>query len=99
MKHKGAEYIIHGLFADERSLICHASREEPNNSPRHGVGHDMMHIYSCDAMKNDFLAYTKRTSKSLGAARCKYSGAWLVEQKSKFIRIHLDNYVKEVVTG
>ena len=37
MKRKGAEYIIHGLFAD-----------------------DMMHIYSSDAMKDEFLAlYTK----------------------------------------
>jgi hypothetical protein len=33
MKHKVAEYIIHGLFVD-----------------------DMMHIYSCDAMKDEFLA-------------------------------------------
>jgi hypothetical protein len=33
MKHKGAEYIIHGLFVD-----------------------DMMHIYLCDAMKDEFPA-------------------------------------------
>ena len=33
MKHKGSEYIIHGLFVD-----------------------DMMHIYSSDEIKDEFLA-------------------------------------------
>ena len=37
MKHKDAEYIIHGQFVDE-----------------------MIHIYSCDAMKDEFLALYRK---------------------------------------
>jgi hypothetical protein len=54
MKHKGAEYILHGLFVDY-----------------------VMHIYSCEAMKDEFLALYKRmTSKSPVEARWKHSWAW-----------------------
>ena len=41
MKHKGAEYTIHGLFVDY-----------------------LMHIYSCDAMKDEFLALYKNRLSS-----------------------------------
>jgi hypothetical protein len=43
MKHKGAEYIIHGLFVD-----------------------DMIHIYSCDAMKDGFIALYKKAFEITG---------------------------------
>ncbi len=46
MKRKGAEYIIHGLFAD-----------------------DMMHIYSCDAMKEELLALYKKDFEITGGRK------------------------------
>jgi hypothetical protein len=72
MKHKGAEYIIHGLFVD------------------------MMHIYSCDAMKYEFLALYEKDFEITGGSKMETFLGMVVEQGDKFIKIHLDHYVKEV---
>ena len=87
MKCTGDEYIIHGLFF-----------------------YDMMHIYSCDAMKDEFLALYKKDFDITGVEdfdidiiRCFHLTkmetflGMVVEQSSKSIKIHLDNYVKDVV--
>jgi hypothetical protein len=47
MKHEGAEYIIHGLFAV-----------------------DMMHIYSCDAMKDEFPTLYHLVLRALQERTC-----------------------------
>ncbi len=74
IKHKGAEYIIHGLFVD-----------------------DMMHIYSCDAMKDEFLALYKKDFEITCGCKMETFLGMVVEQDDKSIKIHLDNYVKEVI--
>ena len=77
MKHKGSQYIIHGLFVD-----------------------DMMHIYSSDAMKDEFLAlYTKDFEiTGDGDGQMETFLGMAVQQKDKSIRMHLDNYIKDVLT-
>ena len=75
MKHKGSEYIIHGLFVD-----------------------DMMHIYTSDAMKDEFSALYKKDFEITGGGKMETFLGMAVEQKDKSIRIHLDNYIKDVLT-
>jgi hypothetical protein len=69
MKHKGAEYIIHGLIV-----------------------HDMMHIYSYDAMKDDILALYKKDFEITGGRKMK-TFLGMVEQEDKSIKINLNTYV------
>ena len=57
MKHKGAEYIIYGLFID-----------------------DMMHIYSCDAMKDKFPALYKKDFEITGGSKMETFLGMVVEQ-------------------
>jgi hypothetical protein len=51
---------------------------------------DMRHIYSCDAMKDEFLALYKKDFDITG-------GTKMETFLGKSIKIHLDNYVKDVV--
>ena len=58
---------------------------------------DMMHIYSCYAMKDDFLALYKKDFEITGGSKMETFLGMVVEQDDKSIKIHLDNYVKEVI--
>ena len=58
---------------------------------------DMMHIYSCDAMKDEFLALYKKDFEITGGSKKETFLGMVVEQDDKSIKIHLDNYVKEVI--
>jgi hypothetical protein len=57
----------------------------------------MMHIYSCDAIKDDFLALDKMDFKITGGSKMETFLGMVVGQDDKSIKIHLDNYVKEVI--
>ncbi len=59
---------------------------------------DMMHISSCDSMKDEFLALYKKDFKITGGSKMQIFLGMVVEQVDKCIKIHLDNYVKEVIT-
>ncbi len=61
---------------------------------------DNMHtgIYSCDAMKDEFLALYKQDFNITGGSRMETFLGMVVEQEDQSIKIHLDNYVKEVIT-
>ncbi len=50
MKHKGAKYILHGLFVVY-----------------------MMHIYSCDAIKDESLALYKKDFEITGGSKMDFS--------------------------
>ena len=58
---------------------------------------DMMHIYSSDAMKDEFLALYKKDFEITGGSKMETFLGMTVEQKGKSIKIQLDNYVKEVL--
>ena len=59
----------------------------------------MMHIYSCDAIKDDFLALYKKDFLITGGCQMETFLGMEVEQRDKLIKFHLDNYhdVKAVV--
>jgi hypothetical protein len=60
--------------------------------------HDMMHIYSCDAIKNEFMQlYSKDFEITGGRQMETFLG--MLEQTARSINIHLDHYVKEVLAG
>jgi hypothetical protein len=59
---------------------------------------DMMHIYSCDSMKDEFMALYKKDFEITGGGKMETFLGMVVEQDDKAIKIHLDNYVKEVIT-
>ncbi len=54
---------------------------------------DMMCIYSCGAMKDEFLALYKKDSNITGGTKMETFLGTVVEQSDKLIKIHLDNYV------
>ena len=58
---------------------------------------DMMYINSCNAMKDEFLALYKKDLDITGGTKMETFLGMVVEQSSKSIKIHLDNYVKDVV--
>ena len=58
---------------------------------------DMMHIHSCDAMKDEFLALYKKDFEITGGGKMETFLGMAVELKDKSIKIHLDNYVKDVL--
>ena len=58
---------------------------------------DMMHIYSSDLMKDEFLALYKKDFEITGGSKMETFLGKIVEQKGKSIKIHLDNYVKEIL--
>ena len=58
---------------------------------------DMMHIYSCDAMKDEFLALYKKDFEITSGSKMETFLGMVVEQDDKSIKFHLDNYVKEVI--
>ncbi len=58
---------------------------------------DMMHICSCDAMKDEFLALYKKDFEITYGSKMETFLGMVVEQDDKSIKIHLDNHVKEVI--
>ncbi len=58
---------------------------------------DMMHIYSCYAMKDESLALYKKDFEITGGDKMETFLGIVAEQDDKSIKIHLDNYVKEVI--
>jgi hypothetical protein len=58
----------------------------------------MMHIYSCNAAKDEFLALYKKAFNIMitGGTKMETLLCMVVEQSDKSIS-HLDNYVKDVV--
>jgi hypothetical protein len=74
MKHRGSEYIIHGLFVDH-----------------------MMHIYSCDAIKDEFMQLYSKDFEITGGRKMKTFLGMQVEQTARLIKIHLDHYITGVV--
>ena len=58
----------------------------------------MMHIYSCDVMEDEFLALYKKDFEITSGDKMETFLGMVVEQDDKSIKIHLDNYVKEVIT-
>ena len=58
---------------------------------------DMMHIYSCDAMKNEFLAIYQKDFEIKGGSKMEIFLGMVVEQEDKCIQIRHDYYVKEVI--
>ena len=59
---------------------------------------DMMHMYSSDEMKDEFLALYKKDLEITGGCKMETFLGMAVEQKDKSIKIHLDNYIKDVLT-
>ncbi len=59
----------------------------------------MMLIYSCDAMKDEFLALYKKNFEIADGSKMETFLGMVVEQEEECIKIHLDNlnYVKEVI--
>ncbi len=58
---------------------------------------DMMHIYSCDAIKDGFMQlYSKDFDITVDSQMKTFLGMQ-VEQASRSIEIHLDQYIKEVM--
>ena len=60
----------------------------------------MMHIYTSDEMKDEFLALYKKDFEITGGDNLKMETflGMAVEQKGKSIKIHLDNFIKDVLT-
>ncbi len=56
----------------------------------------MMHIYFCDATKDEFLALYKKDFDITEDTKMETFLGMVVEQSDKSIKIHLDNYVKDV---
>ncbi len=51
----------------------------------------MMHMYSCDAMKDEFLALYKKDFDITGRTKMETFLGMVVEQSGKLIKILLDN--------
>ena len=58
---------------------------------------DMMHIYSCDAIKDGFMQLYSKDFEITGGRQMKTFLGMQVEQSALSIKIHLDHYIKEVV--
>ncbi len=52
------------------------------------VDDDMLHIYSCDAMKNEFLALFKRDFDNIGGNKMQTLQGMVFEQSNKTIKNH-----------
>ncbi len=58
---------------------------------------DMMHIYSCDAVKDEFLTLYKKNFEITGGSKMETFLGMVVGQEDECIKTHPDNYVKEVI--
>jgi hypothetical protein len=60
---------------------------------------DMMHIYSCDAIKDEFMQSYPKDFEITGGRQMKTFLGMQVEQTARSIKIHLNHYIKEVLAG
>ncbi len=61
----------------------------------------MMHIYSCDAIKDELMQLYSKDFEITGGRQMKtvtFLGMQ-VGQTARSIKIHLDHYIKEVLAG
>ena len=58
---------------------------------------DMMHIYSCDAIKDEFMQLYSKDFEITGGRQMKTFLRMQVAQTARSIKIHLDHYIEEVV--
>jgi hypothetical protein len=58
---------------------------------------DMMHIYSCDAIKDEFMQLYSKDFEITGGRQMKTFLGMQVDQTARSIKIYLDHYIKEVV--
>jgi hypothetical protein len=58
---------------------------------------DMMHIYSCDARKDEFMKLYSKDFDITGGNLMRTVLGMQVEQAARSIKIHLDHYIKNVV--
>ena len=59
---------------------------------------DMMQIYTSDEMKDEFLALYKKDFEITGGCKMETFLGMAFEQKEKSVKIHLDNYIMDVLT-
>ena len=59
---------------------------------------DMMHIYTSDEMKDECLALYKKDFENTCGGKMETFLGMAVEQKGMSIKIHLDNYIQDVLT-
>ncbi len=60
---------------------------------------DMMHIYSCDAIKDEFMKLYSKDFEITGGSLMKIFLGVQVKQVARTIKIHLDHYIKNVVAA
>ncbi len=58
---------------------------------------DMMHIYSCDAIKDEFMQLYSKDFEITGGPQMKTFLGMQVEQTARSIKIHLNHHIKEIV--
>ncbi len=58
---------------------------------------DMMHIYSCGAIKDEFMQFYLKDFEITGGLQMKTFLGMQVEQPARSIKVHLNHYIKEVV--
>ncbi len=56
----------------------------------------MMHIYSCDAIKDEFMQLNSKDFEITRGRQMKTFLGMQVEQTARSIKIHVDHYIKEV---
>ena len=59
---------------------------------------DMMHVPTCDRLRNEFLELYKKDFEITGGGLMETFLGMEVEQPGKVIRLHLDSYIQEVLT-
>jgi hypothetical protein len=60
---------------------------------------DMMHVPTCDKLCNEFLALYRKDFEITGGGLMETFLGMEVEQPGKVIKLHLDSYIQEVLTG
>jgi hypothetical protein len=84
----------------EKTIFIKRSGSYSSEYIIHGLfADDMMHIYSCDAIKDEFMQlYSKDFQVEITEGRqMKTFLGMQMEQTTRLIKIHVDHYIKEVV--
>jgi hypothetical protein len=59
---------------------------------------DMMHVPTCDKLRDEFLELYKKDFEITGGGLMETFLDMEVEQPDKVIRLHLDSYIQEVLS-
>ena len=59
---------------------------------------DMIHVPTCDKLRNEFLEFYKKDFEITGGGLIKTVLGMGVEQPGEVIRLHLESYIQEVLT-